>query len=109
MPARASARARRPPRAAACVQRWRCHWHSEGVCGGRPAEGPAFMLAPRMDSNEAEPSAVAVQTARVYVRVMAPRATTQAGPAVPFLDFAPMHRPLEPALLDDIAQLLRSG
>ncbi len=35
--------------------------------------------------------------------------TTQAGPTVPFLDFAPMHRPLEPALLDDIAQLLRSG
>src|SRR3954464_3740305 len=40
---------------------------------------------------------------------MAPRATTQAGPAVPFLDFAPMHRPLESALLDEIAQLLRSG
>ena len=40
---------------------------------------------------------------------MAPRSTTQAGPTVPFLDFAPMHRPLEPALLNDIAQLLRSG
>ena len=40
---------------------------------------------------------------------MATRSTTQAGPTVPFLDLAPMHRSLEPALLDDIAQLLRSG
>ena len=40
---------------------------------------------------------------------MAPRSTTQAGPTVPFLDFAPMHRPLAPALLGDIAKLLRSG
>ncbi len=40
---------------------------------------------------------------------MATRAATQAGPVVPFLDFAPMHRPLEPAILDDIAQLLHSG
>lgn len=40
---------------------------------------------------------------------MATRSTTKAGPAVPFLDFAPMHRPLAPALLGDIAKLLRSG
>ena len=37
---------------------------------------------------------------------MATRSTTQAGPTVPFLDLAPMHRPLEPALLDDIARAL---
>jgi dTDP-4-amino-4,6-dideoxygalactose transaminase len=40
---------------------------------------------------------------------MATHSTTQAGPTVPFLDFAPMHRPLESALLDDVAQLFQSG
>ena len=40
---------------------------------------------------------------------MATRSTTHPGPAVPFLDVAPMHRPLEAALLDDIAELFRSG
>ena len=40
---------------------------------------------------------------------MAQRAMTQAGPTVPFLDFAPMHGPLQAAMLDDIAQLLQSG
>ena len=45
----------------------------------------------------------------VYVPNMAQRAMTQAGPTVPFLDFAPMHAPLRAAMLDDIAQLLQSG
>ena len=40
---------------------------------------------------------------------MATPSTAQAGPTVPFLDLAPMHRPLEPALLDDIAQLFQNG
>jgi dTDP-4-amino-4,6-dideoxygalactose transaminase len=40
---------------------------------------------------------------------MARTSTTQAGPNVPFLDLAPMQRPLDAAMLDDIAQLLRSG
>jgi dTDP-4-amino-4,6-dideoxygalactose transaminase len=40
---------------------------------------------------------------------MATPLPTRAGPTVPFLDLAPMHRPLEPALLDDIAQLFQSG
>ena len=40
---------------------------------------------------------------------MAHPSTTQAGPKVPFLDLAPMHRPLDAALLEDIGQLLRSG
>jgi dTDP-4-amino-4,6-dideoxygalactose transaminase len=40
---------------------------------------------------------------------MARDLATQAGPTVPFVDLAPMHRPLEPAMLDDIAQLFQSG
>jgi dTDP-4-amino-4,6-dideoxygalactose transaminase len=52
---------------------------------------------------------VVLRRAQDYGRDVAHTSTTQAGPKVPFLDLAPMHRPLDAALLEDIGQLLRSG
>lgn len=40
---------------------------------------------------------------------MAPETTVQAGPAVPFLDLAPAHKPLKGAILEEISELLDTG
>ena len=40
---------------------------------------------------------------------MAPDTTTHAGPAVPFLDLAPAHKPLKGAMLGEISELLDTG